>query len=139
MQLKAQLADKALRLEQRLGSLKVYREHLQAQYTDRTVLWTLQSMSCDASSKVLCLVIDGCDQSKFCIPRDPGWRCSAALANCHRPRTAVHACWALGHTLDIHVADETLAKDSSFVLEIIAQTLEEARGSRKSETLSAFQ
>ena len=77
--LKSQLGDKALSLEQKLGTLQQYRTHLHDQYADRTVLWKLQSESADISTDVLLISTDGLDQSKFGLPRDPSLRTNAAL------------------------------------------------------------
>ena len=43
--LKQQLATRTFTLDQRLGSLKLYRDHLHSQYCDRTAMWTLQEFS----------------------------------------------------------------------------------------------
>ena len=124
--LKFELANRALALERRLGVLKQYRDHLAEQYRDRAAVWTLQAASADPQSGVVCLVIDRMDQGKFCIPRDPALECAASLAKANRPRMAVHACWAMGYCLKVAVAHETVMKDSSFILELLSQTLQQA-------------
>ncbi|CAE7274660.1 unnamed protein product [Symbiodinium sp. CCMP2592] len=123
-QLKASLAEKELSLEKKLGCLLAYRNHLKDQYDDRSRLWELEAMSADPSSNVLLLSVDGMDQAKFAVPRDPQLRCSSALSSAIRPRMMVHACHAHGYTLHIRVADETVKHDSSFVLDLVAETLE---------------
>ena len=77
--LKGQLNDKALSMEQKLGALKLYRSHLHSQYSDRTVIWQLQSESADPTNEILLISTDGLDQSKFALPREPELRNNAAL------------------------------------------------------------
>lgn len=77
--LKGQLNDKSLSMEQKLGSLKLYRSHLHAQFCDRTIIWRLQSESADPSTDILVISTDGLDQSKFALPREPELRNNAAL------------------------------------------------------------
>ena len=73
--LKAQLHS-SIGLELKLGALKAYRTHLE----DTFQLWQLQSLSEDGhSSSVLTIVLDGMDQSKFAVPRDPALRAAASL------------------------------------------------------------
>ncbi|CAJ1332287.1 unnamed protein product [Effrenium voratum] len=120
--LKAQLHS-SIGLELKLGALKAYRTHLE----DTFQLWQLQSLSEDGhSSSVLTIVLDGMDQSKFAVPRDPALRAAASLANIVNPRMKLHGAWALGWTLDLHVVDEPVKKDSAFVIETIALALEKA-------------
>lgn len=77
--LKGQLNNKSFSLEQKLGSLKLYRAHLHQQYSDRCCMWTLQSQSQDGCSDVLFISTDGLDQAKFALPREPGLRANASL------------------------------------------------------------
>ncbi len=78
---KQQLGDKAVSMESKLQSLKLYREHLHSQYCDRTVIWRLQSESAEPNSKVLLISTDGLDQSKFALPREPELRNNAGLSH----------------------------------------------------------
>ena len=48
-----------------------YLEHVNDQYLDRTVYWSLRQASCQHQG-VLCLIHDGMDRSKFKLPRWPG-------------------------------------------------------------------
>ena len=76
---KAQLQDRSLSFEQKLGCLQGYRAHLHDQYCDRTVIWTLQSEGCDPQAQILMLCTDGLDQAKFQLPRDPQLCTNAGL------------------------------------------------------------
>lgn len=46
----------------RLGALKLYREHLVAQYSDRCAFWSLKDISGEAFSRVITIMTDGADQ-----------------------------------------------------------------------------
>lgn len=46
----------------RLGALKLYRDHLTSQYSDRCGYWGLRDISSDALSRVVVLSTDGADQ-----------------------------------------------------------------------------
>lgn len=70
--------DRDLSFNQKLGNLQLYRKHLHEQYKDRTICWRLQSESGGATD-VVTICIDGLDQAKFALPRDPEMRASAAL------------------------------------------------------------
>ncbi|CAL1151353.1 unnamed protein product, partial [Cladocopium goreaui] len=87
---KAQLQDRSLTFEQKLGCLQGYRSHLHDQYCDRTVIWTLQSEGSDPRSSILLICTDGLDQAKFSLPRDPQLRSNAGLAKHQRPRLKIH-------------------------------------------------
>ena len=69
----------AKNIEEKLGTLIEYRRHLAEQYQDRSLLWMLQEASLDSMSDVLVCQIDGMNQGKFRLPRDPGLRCTASL------------------------------------------------------------
>ena len=66
-------------MNQKLGSLQLYRRHLYDQFCDRTVIWKLQQESADPHTDFLIISTDGLDQSKFALPRDAQLRCSTAL------------------------------------------------------------
>ena len=66
-------------MEQKLGSLQLYRSHLHDQFADRSLLWKLQAEAADHSSGIIFISTDGLDQSKFALPREPGLRANAAL------------------------------------------------------------
>ena len=67
-------------LDVKLAAISTYRQHLFDQYCDRSACWALADLSRDKSSSVLTVLLDGMDQSKFQIPRDPSLRQSSALA-----------------------------------------------------------
>ena len=69
----------AKNVEEKLGTLVEYRKHLAEQYQDRALLWSLQEASLDPMSDVLVCQLDGMDQSKYRLPRDPRLRCTASV------------------------------------------------------------
>ena len=73
------LSGKCEKLEEKLGTLLAYRRHLAEQYQDRTLLWMLQESSLDSMSDVVVMQLDGMDQGKFRLPRDPRLRSTASL------------------------------------------------------------
>ena len=54
--------DKTLGMDVRLGALKLYREHLVAQYSDRCAYWSLRDISGTEMSRTVVLTTDGADQ-----------------------------------------------------------------------------
>ena len=91
-----QSMSQAKTMEARLGALLEYRSHLASQYADRALNWSLQELGADEMADTLVLQIDGMDQSKFRLPRDPMLRSTASLAKHNRPRLKVHALWIFG-------------------------------------------
>ena len=94
-QLKKSISD-AKSMEQRLGALVEYRSHLASQYADRALNWSLQECGGDEMADLIICQIDGMDQSKFRLPRDPQLRSTASLAKHIRPSLKVHALWIFG-------------------------------------------
>ena len=70
---------KACSMEEKLTTLLEYRKHLSDQYADRAALWSLQEAAVDEMADLLVCQLDGMDQAKFRIPRDPRLRCTASL------------------------------------------------------------
>ena len=72
--------------------------------------------------------LDGCDQGKFSLPRDPALKATAALAKYNKPSLTPHGVWAFGRTLQLRVLDEPTHHDSSCIVEASAHTHEEGTG-----------
>ena len=77
-QFKAQLHDPATPLAEKLGCVKSYRNHLRSQYTDRSLLWQLCDLSYAREGDLMCIWIDGMEQSKFQVPRSRGLKTASA-------------------------------------------------------------
>jgi len=78
------------------------------------------------ATNLLCINIDGMDQSKFRIPRvAPGPRGSETKLFQRLFRPVLHVCgaWCHGFRLNFYVADEDLRKDSSTQQEVLSRTL----------------
>lgn len=78
-------------IELKLQSLAGYRDHLASQFKDRMANWTLQELSRDHLADVLCIQLDGMDQGKYALPRDPELRTSAAMTRVHQQLHAISA------------------------------------------------
>lgn len=74
-----QINDKSLSLEVKLGSIKAYRDHLHAQYIDRSIQWSLMDLSRDDTSGTVIVLVDGMDQAKFRVPKHPGLRAVSSM------------------------------------------------------------
>ena len=80
--LKKDMSNKDLSMNQRMDSLKLYKQHIQSQYADRTTFWSLRHLAADPGGvgDVLVITLDGMDQGKFALPRDPALRAAAATS-----------------------------------------------------------
>ena len=132
----------------KLAAVNGLRSHLHDQYVDRAAAWQLQESAMDPLSGLMVVCTDGCDQSKFCMPRDPGFSINAALllglvlvpaasaatssrmfgprSSEPRPRLKVHGLWVFGLSLQVYVMDEPTKHDSACVVECLALSLERA-------------
>ena len=84
--LKKDISNKKLLPDQRCEALRLYRQHVAEQYRDRQVLWSAQNVSGEGLSdldavdaSVLAILIDGMDQAKFAVPRDPALRSACSV------------------------------------------------------------
>ncbi|CAE6950458.1 unnamed protein product [Symbiodinium sp. CCMP2592] len=118
------LKDKTADMSTKLAAVSGLRSHLHDQYCDRAVAWQLQESAMDPLSGLMVVCTDGCDQSKFMMPRDPEFRISAALSGEMRPRLKVHGLWVFGLSLQVYVMDEPTKHDSACVVECLALSLE---------------
>lgn len=103
----------ALTMEEKLGMLLEYRQHLASQYADRSICWMLQQLPVDPMSDCVVMQIDGMDQGKFRFPRDPKLRASASLASFERPILKLHGLWIFGASarfLCLHFLDFNRSK-----------------------------
>ena len=54
--------DRSCSMEIRLGALRLYRQHLVAQYSDRCAFWSLRDLSSEVMAKTITIITDGADQ-----------------------------------------------------------------------------
>ncbi|CAE6916147.1 unnamed protein product [Symbiodinium sp. CCMP2456] len=131
-------------IELKLQSLAGYRDHLASQFKDRMANWTLQELSRDHLADILCIQLDGMDQGKYALPRDPELRTSAAMSSVYRPRIKLHGVWCFGYTLQLFLLDEPTKHDSNCIQECLARTLErvsqlcEEKGEQMPRNLSVW-
>ena len=117
--------NRDLGMDVRLGALRLYRRHLLEQYADRCGFWSLRDVSGEEFSRLVCIMTDGADQAKYCLPRDPMLRSAYRTSKLRRPRLKIHGCWAFNFCLRLAVLEETTQHGSSMVTEIISHTLED--------------
>ena len=55
----------------RCQQLRLFHEHLQAQYSDRLLYWESRGLSRKRNGPIITMIADGMDQSKWDLPRDP--------------------------------------------------------------------
>lgn len=73
-------------------------------------------------TSVLTCIIDGCDQSKFRLPKlkkNP----SKLMSVLYRPALHVAACWSHGISLDVYVCPDDLKKDTNCQSEMLFLSL----------------
>lgn len=79
------------------------------------------------ATHVVCINIDGMDQSKFRIPRVAaatyGGSTSKLFQRLFRPVLHVTGAWCHGHRLNFWIMDEDVKKDSSAQQEVLSRTL----------------
>lgn len=79
-QFKKALANPRATVEFKLGQMVHYRAHLHGQFSDRSVLWQLGELAALDECNIIVASMDGMDQAKFRLPRDPSLRSSATLS-----------------------------------------------------------
>eukprot|EP00435_Cladocopium_sp_Y103_P029302 s3891_g7.t1 len=79
-QVKSQLHDKLVPLEEKLGAATAYRAHLQSQYEDRSLAWQLCDVGNTWDGEMLVCWLDAMEQAKFAIPRCRGLRTASATS-----------------------------------------------------------
>lgn len=54
--------NRATPMDIRLGALRLYRQHLVSQYSDRCAFWSLRDISSETFSRTITIITDGADQ-----------------------------------------------------------------------------
>lgn len=108
--------------------------HLQSQWKDRSVYWRHRALSREPNSKILCLIMDGMDRSKFALPR---WYLGRAPKGpgekINRPVLEVTATMVHGHGLWLWVTDEDTSIGSEWTCECVCRVLDQVW--RRSQSL----
>ena len=125
-------------LSLRLQIAAQYTEHLQMQWQDRTVYWKARHMSrlCLTdmlrggslasrfiASSLMTVMVDGMDQAKFRIPRDPSQQKTKESERLIRPAIHVTGTLLHGAGLFLTCAEPEVPKDSNQNMECLARGL----------------
>ena len=89
------------------------REHLQSQYHDRLLYWSLRWVSRLSSSNTLVVIIDGMDKVKTAWPKWEGPRKPAFLDGLIRPRCVLSAVICHGWYTGLYLCDEQVHHGAS--------------------------
>lgn len=111
----------------RQAQLHQYHAHLRRQYWDRTVYWQMRGQARLKPPLVLCCIIDGMDQSKFCCPKSELFALSKEFSSFQRPRLHISGLIMHGWFVLVSVSDSDLPKDSSATIELLASGLQRVR------------
>ncbi|CAE7297739.1 unnamed protein product [Symbiodinium sp. CCMP2592] len=119
---KTMISGLAHHLRARQAAQDRYFEHLTAQYRDRLQYWEARGRS-QLRGTDLTIIIDGIDQSKFLVPRDPKLR-AKCFDSFNRPKLHVSGAIIHGWAVVFAVANADLPKDANFCIEILAYCLQ---------------
>lgn len=106
--------------------VQLYHLHLRRQYADRTIYWSLRSLSRMGpqhdSTRQLVIALDSMERAKFAWPRH---ECMSAkdFAKFLRPTLSVTGCIAHGWAAGLFVSDMFVQKDSAYTIECISHML----------------
>jgi hypothetical protein len=109
---------------------KKWQHHLEWQYADRCVYWSLRWSSRGAtgargaSSDVLCIIIDSLDRTKFALPKYNLARKSHKLDELVRPRVLVTGAIAHGWTSQMIISDETIVHGASYFIDVLSNLIQ---------------
>ena len=118
---KAMIAELCGHVNARQKQQAMYYAHLRNQFLDRHSYWASRGKSrlrgCD-----ICVIIDGMDQAKFCVPRHQHMR-AAIFDAFQRPRLHVSGLICHGHHLLMSVSEPNLKKDANTCLEMLGHSM----------------
>ncbi len=97
----------------------LYDNHLDAQYRDRLLYWSLRAASRLANNVVITLILDGMDQAKFAWPR-ASWLTTHQWDSFNRPRLHVWCALVHGYGTLITVSNSDCPKGGSTTVEVLA-------------------
>lgn len=110
-------------MQRRLEAARTLRRHLQDQFADRRIYWSLRHAS-RRRDDVLTIIIDSMDKTKFAVPRWQWARKPKNLESLNRPRLVCTGAMAHGWGTHIFLSDEDLGHGSNAFCEVLIQTLE---------------
>ena len=109
-------------LLRRNRQIELFQQHKTAQYNDRRVYWAVraEAMLCPLT---ICIILDGMDQGKFCVPRSESMMKSNSLEPLQRPRLHVNAAICHGRAVLVSVSPADFPKNTDVTIELVAACL----------------
>ena len=102
----------------RREQIRLFTEHLAAQYADRALYWQMRGLSRHKGA-VVTLICDGMDQAKWEVPRSP-ILVGKDFGNMQKPRLHVSLCIAHGWFYLFLVSSPDIRKDGNASAELLA-------------------
>ena len=106
----------------RREQVRLYTEHLKAQYTDRRCYWSSRGLSRMKNGAHICVIIDSMDQGKTSLPRSDLTR-AKDLSTLQKPKCHLTAVLVHGWFILMYLSDADLPKNSSVMIEIMSHVL----------------
>jgi hypothetical protein len=107
-------------IEEHMAASASMLDHMRSQWLDRQVYWRMRSLS--RTGSCLCLITDGMDRSKFCLPvwgRSP----KGVADRIRRPCLEVSATIVHGVGVFCWVADEVMSIGADWVCEMVMRSI----------------
>ena len=114
--------DAGGRLRQRL----LYDRHLAAQYRDRVAYWTFRASS-RLRQRVITIILDGMDQSKFAWPKAPFFHNNHEFEHFARPRLHIWGAIVHGFCTLLTVSHADVFKGGSTTVQVITWLLDKLK------------
>lgn len=112
--------------QQKLEKAHAWRVHLQHQYLDRQIYWSLRHASKIKGSNILTIIIDSMDKKKTVWPKWAFDRPSKEIEKLGaRPRVVITAALAHGYTTSWFLAPDELTHGADAYCEVLCQVAQE--------------
>lgn len=123
-ELQTQLYCKHAAPQEKMRIAHAWRTHLQHQYLDRQIYWSLRAASQDFTSPILTIIIDSMDRKKTVYPKWTFDRAPKQIATLGaRPRLVVTAALAHGYVNSWFLAPDELPHGSDAYIEVLCQVI----------------
>ncbi len=115
----------AVTLQEHVAASEFLMRHLQDQWLDRKCYWSLRTRA-RTQKDLLCVITDGMDKSKFCLPRWAFGRCPkhATVEKLHRPTLHVSAVLCHGFGTYVFITDEGMPTGANYSADIVLRSLD---------------
>ena len=125
--------------QQKLEKAHAWRVHLQHQYLDRQIYWSLRHASKIKWSNILTIIIDSMDKKKTVWPKWAFDRPSKEIEKLGaRPRVVITAALAHGYTTSKFLAPDELSHGADAYCEVLCQVVQETVSQAKNGHVGAF-